>query len=149
MGHFKHRFGVKAPLEMVMEFHRDTRTLKLLTPPPAFIQLLAIEPLAENSISEFNLWLGPVRVHWVAVHQDVDPFRGFTDYQKAGPFSSWVHSHRFYPIDTDFTEIEDEIYAEPGVGVKNRAISKMMWMNLPLLFAYRSMVTRRTLENRA
>jgi ligand-binding SRPBCC domain-containing protein len=54
-----YRFQVNAPLEAVSFFHRDTRALKKLTPPPVIVRLRRVEPLAEGSVSEFTLWFGP------------------------------------------------------------------------------------------
>lgn len=143
---YTYRFQVNAPLEKVAEFHQDTRALKLLTPPPVYMQLHSTEPLGENSKADFTLWLGPVPVHWLAVHSQVDPLRGFTDTQARGPFEHWVHRHSFAPVDAATTEITDIIDAEPGNHPFWGPVSRFMWSNLPMLFTHRERVTRRVLE---
>ena len=50
---FDFSFTVDAPLSAVRDFHRDTSALKRLTPPPTFVRLISIEPLAEGSVSKF------------------------------------------------------------------------------------------------
>ncbi len=146
MLHFVHRTRVQAPLEAVAAFHKDTQALKRLTPPPVFVQLHHLEPLAEGSLARFTLWLGPLPVRWVAVHQDVDALCGFSDYQAHGPFQRWVHRHTFRRLDATSSEIVDEIEAEFGRHPLWGLVSRLMWLGLPGLFAYRGRVTRRSLE---
>lgn len=146
MLHFQHEFQVKAPVEQVAEFHRDTTTLKLLNPPPLFVQFNSLEPLSEGSVADFTIWFGPLPINWVAVHSDVNPMEGFTDTQLKGPFKTWVHRHTFRRLDQDTCEVKDEIQAEPGEGIFRGLLSRLMWFNLPLLFAYREWRTRRAVE---
>lgn len=145
MKQFKHRIRVKAPLSAVAAFHRDSRALKQLTPPPVFVQMHRVEPLAENSVADFTMWMGPIPVRWVAVHTEVDPLRGFTDHQVSGPFAHWVHRHTFEPYDAATTDVIDEIQADYGKGLSG-LLSRFMWLNLPIMFAYRGLVTRRAVE---
>jgi len=143
---FKRSFLVRSPLVDVVQFHRDATALKRLTPPPIFVQLHKVQPLSENSIADFTMWMGPIPVHWVALHRDVDPQHGFRDIQLSGPFESWTHKHEFIERSDSVTEVVDEIQADPGKGLFNGLISRLMWLGLPFLFWYRSWVTRRNLE---
>ena len=45
---FETSFLVPASLSAVAAFHRGTEALKQLTPPPVFVQLHHVEPLAEG-----------------------------------------------------------------------------------------------------
>jgi ligand-binding SRPBCC domain-containing protein len=149
MNHFQHRFRVHAPVAKVSEFHQDPRALKSLTPPPVFVQLHRAEPLAEGSKVDFTLWLGPLPVRWVAVHSLVDPKHGFSDTQLIGPFKLWFHRHSFMPIDAHTTEVVDEIEAAHTNHLLWGLISRLMWLNLPILFWYRARLTRRKIESAA
>ncbi len=142
MPRFQHRFIAHAPLSIVAEFHRDSRALRLLTPPPIWVQFHQVEPLAEGSVADFTMWFGPLPVRWTAVHTQVTP-NGFIDSQKRGPFKRWIHQHSFRELDNDKTEVVDEIEAEPG-----NLISRFMWLTLPVLFAYRGWRTRQALRQR-
>lgn len=82
---FQYAFAVRAALAAVAEFHHDARALQRLTPPPLFVQLHRVEPLAEGSLASFTLWFGPLPVRWMAVHSGVDFLHGFTDTQHSGP----------------------------------------------------------------
>jgi ligand-binding SRPBCC domain-containing protein len=137
---YEHRFTVKAPLTAVAEFHNDTSALRRLSPPPMIVQFNDVEPLAEGSVADFTMWLGPVPIRWVAVHSEVSS-AGFVDTQQKGPFKAWRHQHQFHALDEHTTEVIDTIDAEYG-----NLISRFMWLNLPVLFAYRGWRTRQTLE---
>lgn len=145
MNSFSHRFQVLASLEKVTAFHRDTRALKLLTPPPMVVCLNNIEPLLEGSISDFTMWLGPIPVHWVAEHHEVHEY-GFRDIQIRGPFQAWEHTHKFSPITEDETEVLDYVQAQPSRHLIQGILARFMWRNLPLLFTYRAWRTKRALE---
>ena len=146
MKKFTHTVQINAPIKRVAEFHSDARALKRLTMPPVFVQIHRVEPLAEDSEAEFTLWMGPLPVRWLAVHSQVDPQRGFTDTQVRGPFLYWVHRHSFVPVDENTTEIVDEVQAEISWHPFWRWVCWFMWLNLPVLFAYRGWVIRRALE---
>ena len=147
MKRYEHRTRLQAPLSAVARFHSDSRALKLLTPPPVFVQIHRAEPLGEGSQTEFTMWMGPLPVRWLAVHCAVDPLRGFTDSQERGPFTVWVHRHSFEPLGDDGCEIVDRIEAEPGKHPFWGLVSWFMWLNLPFMFAYRGWVLRRKLEH--
>lgn len=139
---YKHRFTVNAPLDAVSKFHQDSRALRMLTPPPMWVQFHQVDPLAEGSVADFTMWLGPLPIRWTAVHTQVTP-QGFTDTQQRGPFKFWRHRHSFQALNTWSTGVIDEIEAEPG-----NLISRFMWRTLPILFAYRAWRTKRTLQKR-
>ena len=146
MKQYSHRFRVGAPLARVAEFHRHTRALKYLTPPPLIVSFNELQPLAEGSVADFTMWFGPLPIRWVAVHSDVTPTNGFTDTQTAGPFDVWVHRHSFAALDETSTEIRDEIQAQPSSHPFWGLVSRFMWLNLPILFAYRAWRTRKAIE---
>jgi ligand-binding SRPBCC domain-containing protein len=143
---FDFSFVVKAPLQAVADFHEDTSTLKTLNPPFIFVQLHRVDPMANGSISEFTLWMGPLPIRWRAVHSDVSS-RGFTDTQEQGPLNFWRHKHRFKTLDEDTTQIFEHIDYEYRSGIKGW-LSRLIFGKLGLigLFTYRQWATRRALE---
>lgn len=146
MKQYAHRFKVQAPLEAVADFHSDSRALKQLTPPPLFVSFNKVEPLAEGSVADFTMWFGPLPIHWVATHSEVDPMQGFTDTQTSGPFEVWKHRHSFESIDENTTYIMDQVQGQPSNHLLWGLVSRFMWLTLPILFAYRSRRTRKALE---
>lgn len=131
------RLRVNAPLKAVSFFHQDTRALKRLTPPPVFVQIKRVEPLAEGSQSEFVLWFGPLPIHWLAVHSQADPLSGFTDTQARGPMKRWVHRHQWQAVDDRTTVMEERIEFEhhPGMrGLLTRLLFNRPMLRLMLLY---------------
>lgn len=143
MPEFDYSFMVEAPVERVSAFHRDTRVLKKLTPPPIFAQIHAFEPLGEGSRASFTLWFGPLPVRWEAVHSDVGP-HGFTDTQVKGPLASWQHTHRFSATGPSRTRVDERIVYQHAGGVRG-LISRLLFARpaLYLLFTARKYLTRR------
>jgi len=148
MKKFEHRFRVTAPLEKVAAFHSKPQALKILTPFPLWTQIYTIEPLAENSVARFTIWAGPIPLRWEAVHTHVSE-KGFTDTQVKGPYKSWTHKHRFVPIDSESTEVIDEVSASYGEGLFWGLITRLMWLGMPVLFAYRAYTTKREVKKAA
>jgi len=148
MRQFRHEFQVNAPIERVAEFHSSTEALKLLTPPPLFVNFNHIEPMGEGSRADFTLWFGPIPINWIANHTDVHPTDGFTDTQVEGPFQTWIHRHIFTQLTTDITKIIDEIEGQPSDHLFSGMVSRFLWLNLPILFSYRAQQTRRAVEGR-
>lgn len=146
MKDFINSFTVQAPLSSVAEFHSDTRALKRLTPPPVIVRFNSLEPLGEGSRADFTLWFGPLPIRWVAIHHEYNPLKGFVDVQESGPFEFWEHRHSFKPISDNCTEIIDEIKASPSQHPFWSLVGRFMWLNLPIMFAYRAWVTRRFVE---
>jgi len=108
---FDYAFTVNAPLDEVAAFHSDSRVLKMLNPPLVFVQLHRVDPMADGSVSEFTLWVGPLPIRWRAIHSGVGT-NGFTDTLEDGPMLSWQHTHRFEAIDKDITQIHEHIEYE-------------------------------------
>ncbi len=144
---FDSSFTVKAPLERVAAFHHDTSVLKRLTPPPLILQLHRFEPLAEGSIADFTLWFGPLPIHWVAVHTNVDSRRGFTDTQHRGPLKFWQHTHTFTQLGPHLSRVADHIAYEHHPGVQG-LLSRLLFPKpaLFMLFTYRKAATKAMLE---
>ncbi|MFN3928820.1 MAG: SRPBCC family protein [Thermoflexus sp.] len=142
---YRHEVLVRAPLERVSAWHRDPEALARLIPPGMHLHWELREPLGEGSRVRFVLQIGPVRVRWMARHQEVSK-HGFTDEQEEGPFRRWIHRHRFEERGPDQTAVVDEIEADWPHDPRRWPVAAMLWMGLPLLFAYRGWKLRRFLE---
>ena len=148
MSVFNFRFTVDAPLKAVSDFHFEPGILKTLTPPLMIMQVHRFDPLANGSIGEFTMWMGPIPVRWKAEHSNVSE-TSFTDTQVAGPMKSWVHTHTFRAIDDYTTEVHEHIEFEHFGGLKG-IWSRMLFPvpALKVLFTIRKMITRRQLRKR-
>ncbi len=146
---FRHRFRVRASLAEVGAFHRRSASMGAITPPPVYAQVQrAPAELGEGDEMAFTLWLGPLPIRWLARIEDVSPV-GFTDRQLEGPFQTWDHRHGFVAVNERVTDVYDTV----TVAFKNDLLSRIvgigMWLNLPILFAFRGWKTRRLLEKAA
>ncbi len=143
---FEYEFLVNASLEKVRIFHYDSSVLKKLNPPPFFVQVHHFDPMGEGSISDFTLWMGPLPVHWRAVHSQVSD-QGFTDNQESGPMALWRHTHRFEAINNHTTLIREHIEYNHFPGWRG-LLTRLLFSPLPLrvLFTYRKWATRRELR---
>jgi ligand-binding SRPBCC domain-containing protein len=141
---FETSFTIRASLEAVAKFHQNIRALKVLSPPPIFVQFHHVEPLAEDSISEFTLWFGLLPVRWKARHQNVDPLYGFTDVQLSGPMKHWAHTHTFIDLNDGRIRITEHIEFEHLSGLRG-LFSRLLFapIGLNFLFFYRELATRR------
>jgi ligand-binding SRPBCC domain-containing protein len=143
---YEHIFMVRAPLAAVANFHRQSRSMGAITPPPVRVRIhRAPERLASGEKMEFTLWLGFLPVRWLARFEEVSA-TGFVDRQVDGPFKRWVHRHTFVARGDKLTEVRDEIEAELKRHPLWGPLGWSMWLGLPLLFAYRGWRTRRLLE---
>jgi ligand-binding SRPBCC domain-containing protein len=144
---FRYDFLVRAPLAVVAAFHRDTRVLPRLTPPPIFVQVHSAGAPADGAVVDLTLWFGPLPLRWQAVHSRVDPLHGFTDVLQRGPMALWQHTHRFDVTDPSTTRISEHILYAYHAGWRGLA-GRLLFnpLALRLLFLYRSIVTRWALE---
>lgn len=147
MNEFRSAFLVNTDLESVSAFHHDTSALKKLSPPPMFVQLHHVEPLAENSIAEFTLWFGPIPMRWKAKHEQVTT-NGFTDIQVEGPMSFWKHKHIFEKKGERQVLVRDTVYYLFPRGLRGLFLRLLFnKAGLNFLFSYRAWATRRNVKN--
>jgi ligand-binding SRPBCC domain-containing protein len=143
---YRHTFRVDAPLAAVAAFHSRSASMPAITPPPMIVRVHATpERLATGDEMDFTLWAGPVPVRWVARIEDASP-EGFTDRQVRGPFAAGAHRHRFVRVDDRTTDVVDEVEAALRRHPFWAAAGALMWIGMPVLFAFRGWKTRRILE---
>jgi ligand-binding SRPBCC domain-containing protein len=143
---YHHRSVVHAPLAEVVAFHRQATSLATMTPPPLRLTLAQPgEGVADQSELKFTLGLGPFAIRWRAKIVPRWP-EGFSDHQLEGPFAAWVHHHSFTALSESKTLIEDRINARLSSHPWKWLVGLMMWLGMPLLFAYRARRVRHLLE---
>jgi ligand-binding SRPBCC domain-containing protein len=143
---FRHSFRIRAPLAQVAAFHRQSRSMGAITPPPAIVRLHRAPPeLGEGDEMEFTIWMGPLPIRWKARIEQVS-LQGFTDRQLRGPFKEWVHRHSFHTTDAQTTEIQDDVQARLRLHPLWGPVGLGMWLSLPVMFAYRAWKTRQLLR---
>ncbi len=143
---YYHQFIVQAPLATVAAFHRQSASMGAITPPPVIVQIhRAPALLAEGDTMDFTMWLGPLPINWLARIEQVTPI-SFVDRQMRGPFTKWVHHHTFMPLNEHATAVIDQVEGIVSQHWFWKLVGLGMWVNMPLLFAYRGWQTRQMLE---
>lgn len=141
---FEQRCLLPATMDRVIAFHEDPRALKMLTPPPVFIQVHRRDwRSATEARLEMTMWFGPLPLRWVAQHEPGPIPASFVDRMVEGPMASWVHEHRFLQGDHG-VELLDRVSYEHRPGA---ILTRILFNPLALrtLFGYRHWVTRRSL----
>jgi ligand-binding SRPBCC domain-containing protein len=142
---YRHRFKVNSALSKVAEFHSHSANMAALTPPPILVRMQETPAEVRNGDEmAFTLWLGPLPIRWLLRIESVSA-NSFTDRQLRGPFKTWVHRHKYHSLDEEWTEIVDEIELELRPHMIWWPVGLFMWLNLPILFAYRGWKTRQIL----
>ena len=139
---FEHRFVVPAAITEVAAFHYDPKAFRRLVPPGLILRCHLQEPIANNSVTEFTMWMGPIPVYWMAVHSEVSE-TGFVDTQVKGPMKSWVHSHTFEYVSDQETAVVDRIEYEHFTGwrgIRSQVLFARIGLNV--LFAWRRRATQ-------
>jgi ligand-binding SRPBCC domain-containing protein len=145
---YHNKFRLAAKVSQVAEFHSRPDGLGALTPPPVYVQLQAApDRIQAGSEVSFTLWFGPFPVRWSACFDRADE-GGYTDRQVRGPFREWVHRRTFLPVDGQAAEIREVIEGRLKPHLLWGPFGLLMWLSLPVLFAFRRWKLRRLLENR-
>ena len=143
---YHHRFRVNAPLAVVISFHRLAASMGAITPPPIRVEIHhAPLELSSGDEMDFSLHLGPYQIRWLALIENMTE-AGFTDRQLSGPFLAWNHQHSFNSIQANVTEVDDLVTAEIKWSFKECLLGWIMWLSMPILFAYRGWKTRSLLK---
>jgi uncharacterized protein (TIGR01777 family) len=126
----------------VYQWHERPGAIERLTPPWERVDVVSMHGRFENRRVELSLRVGPFRRRWVARHVACDVGREFRDAQEEGPFRSWIHSHRFVPIDRRHSILEDHIEYELPLGKVGQFLAGgRIRDKLERVFAYRHWVT--------
>ncbi|ADE03893.1 MULTISPECIES: SRPBCC family protein [Haloferax] len=156
---YQRRTRIAAPLERVWEFHSDVSGLEALT--PAWMRLdiesvrgpdgdddpdeLVAGTEIEMSMRPFGV--GP-RQRWTSRILDREAGETtawFRDDMVGGPFSRWVHTHRFV-ADGDETIVEDRVEYELPFGPLGDLAGVFGGVGFEGMFRARHAETKRLLE---
>ncbi len=145
---FVYRSRMQASAAEVYAWHALPGTLERLTPEGERVEIIEQSGGIERGsrvVIRMGRW--PFRTRWVAVHQDYDPGRYFSDRQIEGPFAFWRHTHVFKPDGPDWCYLEDRVeYALP-FGFLGRIVGgALVRRKLTSLFEYRHRVTAQGLS---
>ncbi len=137
--HVRFRSIVGVPREFAWEVFLRPGMFERLTPPWQQVETVrVIGSVRPGDVREMQLQFGPVSVRWVAVHEEFDEGRLFSDRQAKGPFKHWRQHHLFRDAGPDRCELVDELDFElPAAGVSHRLGLGIARAELRRMFRYR------------
>jgi uncharacterized protein (TIGR01777 family) len=147
---FEWRSVMPASADEVFAYHARPGAFRRLAPPWQKMRVLEETGDVTSGRVAFDVWVGPVKRHWVAEMGSAMPGRQFVDRQLDGPFASWEHVHRFVPIDDERSELLDHIeFSLPAGGLTDSVGEGPAGKTLARLFRFRHERTRLDLERHA
>ena len=105
------RLIVNQPMAEVFEFFSNAHNLERITPPELNFHILTPQPITigKGTLIDYQLRLYGIPVKWRTEIATWDPPNVFVDIQLSGPYSQWIHTHRFTSISSSETLIEDQV----------------------------------------
>ena len=99
------------PLERIFDFFAAAENLQRITPPDLNFKILTPQPIVieKGTLIDYQLSLYNVSMKWRTEISVWDPPFGFVDRQLSGPYSQWIHWHKFTEISANETLIEDTV----------------------------------------
>ena len=140
------RFRSRIPVsvEDLFAWHERPGAFERLTPPWQRVDIVkrtgTIHP---GDVLEMDFRGGPVTKRWIALHSDYVPNSQFRDTQVAGPFQTWVHTHRMHDDGPGQSVLDDEVRFElPFANTAHALFGGIAHHELKRLFRYRHARTR-------
>jgi len=132
------------PLRELFAWHGRPGALERLTPPWERVEVVERSGgLLVGARTVLRTRVGPFPATWEAVHTGYEEEVFFRDEIRRGPFSKWVHTHRFDALEERRSRLEDVVeYALP-LGALGRVLAgRCVRRRIERLFAYRHAVLR-------
>ncbi len=140
---FINKTHINAPVEEVFKWHSRPGALERLSPPWDPVRVIERKGgIDKGARVVLEMKAGPFSYKWTAEHTDYEENSMFRDRQVRGPFSSWVHTHRFEPDGIEDSFFEDRIdYALPFYPFGNLIGVPSVKAKLARIFKYRHATT--------
>lgn len=145
-------FLVRAPLPVsaaeAFAWHERPGAFQRLNPPWEPVSVLEQQGgIRDGGKVLIRIPFGPFGMRAEYVHQNYAHARQFEDVQRAGPFSTWRHTHRFVDAGDSACTLEDDIeYTLPAGRLGAAIAGGPIEAKLRALFAYRHEVLTGDLE---
>ena len=141
---FTKRSIIEASLRDVFQWHARQGAIERLSPPWDPLKVInrsgGIEVGAKVHL---KMKAGPIPYNWHAEHTAYEGDYLFRDEQIKGPFSKWIHTHRFSQDDNGNCILEDQVeYQLPFHRLSHPFLKAVIQRKLTPIFAYRHRTTQ-------
>ncbi len=148
---FTKSLRVPVPVETLFAWHERAGAFQRLSPPwdrPRIIEQTG--GIRDGAKVVLEVHAGPIATTWRLRHQDYIANQQFRDVLESGPFSEWVHTHRFAAEGAQASVLTDEIaYALPMGAIGDMVGGGYASRTLERVFAYRHALLAGDLERHA
>lgn len=136
------------PLDVVFAFFADAGNLESITPPELSFEIETPLPIDMRTGAriDYRMHLYGVPFRWRTLISAWEPGRRFVDEQLSGPFSVWIHEHRFDAISPSATRIRDVVRYRLPLDPFGRLAHPLVRAKLDHIFRYREERVRSLLE---
>jgi len=146
MPRFNYESIIRAPANLVFDWHHDPAAIEKLTPPWEPVKVVGtpacIDELGSRTTLKLSIF-GVINFHWVAEHQNYQPGKSFQDVQISGPFARWCHTHSVEPIDENTCRYIDSIDYKMPIGWLGELFGGwFVRQKLKKMFAYRHQLVK-------
>lgn len=101
---------VAVPCDFAFAWHMRSGALERLLPPWIKVDFLFPPPIPCNKAQVgLKIYFGLFFFKWILEHENLKLNQEFRDKQIRGPFFSYLHIHRFTPIDAQSSVLSDEV----------------------------------------
>jgi uncharacterized protein (TIGR01777 family) len=127
------------PVKDVFQFFSNEKNLELITPPWLNFQILgkSTPEITENTLLDYKLRVRGLPMKWQSRINDWKPEKHFIDSQQRGPYSKWVHTHRFEKLSRGTLLKDHVVYQVPGKFLGYLFLSGIVHRHVSKIFAYR------------
>lgn len=141
---------IRLPHEEVFEFFADAGNLERITPPQLGFHIVTPQPfeIGEGTLIDYKLRIRGFTVNWQTEISVWDPPHRFVDRQLKGPYTQWIHTHRFTEVDAGTTLMEDEVRYRLPFAPLGDAAHFLVRRELDMIFDYRRRVVEELLTGR-
>lgn len=126
--------------EEVFSFFSKAENLEMITPPwlNFKIEKKSDDEIKQGTVIDYKLKIKGIPASWKTLISNWAPPNIFTDSQEKGPYSKWIHTHKFVDIQDGTLMTDDVVYKVPfgpmGHIVKELLIEK----DITKIFEYRN-----------